>query len=337
MESESYMSEAVSSQTTKRWTLRVLGEAGSNRRSVTIAYFFVLVLVAIGGALAPGFVKPQSLMQQLVLASILGVICIGQMAVILTGNIDLSVSWTMNLTSVIVTSITRGENQSVGEAIAVALLVAAAIGLFNGLGVAYLRLPSMVMTLGVNAMLQGVTLVLTGAQPKGNAPEVVRWLIVGRVAGIPVSVILWAILSIATIFVLSRTVFGRSLYAGGSNQIATYLSGIRMQRSLILAFVISAVCSGLGGILLCGYGGQSYLSMGETYQMPAIAAVVVGGTSILGGSGTYVGVIAGAIILVLLQNVLSLAHVKYAGQLIIYGIAILTMLFVYGRQSTDRE
>lgn len=324
-------------QSSKTWSERLLGQAGSNRRSVTLAYSFVFVLVAIGGILAPGFVKPQSLLQQLVLASILGVVCIGQMTVILTGNIDLSVSWTMNLCSVIVTSVTRGENERVAEAIALALLVAVCIGLFNGLGVAYLRLPSMVLTLGVNAMLQGVTLVMTGSQPKGNAPEIVRWLIVGRIGVIPVAVILWGVLAAITIFVLRRTVFGRSLYAGGNNQVAAYLSGIRMQRSLILAFVISSVCCGLGGILLCGYGGQSYLSMGEPYLLPSIAAVVVGGTSILGGSGTYVGVIAGAIILVLLQNVLSLAHVKYAGQLIIYGLAILAMLFVYGRQAADRD
>lgn len=331
------MSQLNPTQDSQSIIERALGPTGSTRRSAIIAYFFVLVLVAIGGTLAPGFVSPQSLLQQLVLASILGVLCIGQMAVILTGNIDLSVAWTMNLCSVVVTSVTRGENQRVAEALILSLLVAAAIGLFNGLGVAYLRLPSMVMTLGVNAMLQGVTLVVTGAQPKGNAPDVVRWLIVGKIGGIPVSVLLWALLAAITIFVFSRTVFGRSLYAGGNNQVATYLSGIRMQRSLILAFVICGLCNGLGGILLCGYGGQSYLSMGVPYQLPAIAAVVVGGTSILGGSGSYIGVIAGAIILVLLQNVLSLARVKYAGQLIIYGIAILLMLFIYGRQAADRD
>jgi ribose transport system permease protein len=331
------MSQSNPTAASQSLSERIFGAAGSNRRSIIIAYFFVLVLIAVGGALAPGFVAPHSLLQQLVLASILGVLCIGQMIVILTGNIDLSVAWTMNLCSVIVTSVTRGENQRVTEAIALSLLVGAGIGLFNGLGVAYLRLPSMVMTLGVNAMLQGVTLVVTGAQPKGNAPEVVRWLIVGRIGPIPVSVFLWAILSIITIFILSRTVFGRSLYAGGNNQIAAYLSGLRMQRNLVLAFVICGLCNALGGILLCGYGGQSYLSMGVPYQLPAIAAVVVGGTSILGGSGSYVGVIAGSIILVLLQNVLSLARVKYAGQLIIYGLAILFMLFIYGRQAADRD
>ena len=165
----------------------------------------------------------------------------------------------------------------------------------------------------------------------------VTWLIAGRIAGIPPVILLWLILAIVVVFILARTFFGRSLYATGNNQIATFLSGIRVERTLIMAFVISGVCNALGGILLCGYGGQSYLSMGVPYQLPAIAAVVVGGTSILGGSGSYIGVVAGAMILVLLQNVLSLAHVKYAGQLIIYGVAILGMLFVYGRSTSERD
>jgi ribose transport system permease protein len=315
---------------------RVMGPAGSNRRSVIIAYFFVVLLVTIGGVLAPGFVKPSSLMQQLILASILGTITIGQMMVILTGNIDLSVAWTMNICSVVVTSMTQGQNKNVAEAILLALLVGAGIGLFNGLGVAYLRLPSMVMTLGVDAMLRGATLVLTGAQPKGDAPDFVSWLITGRFVGIPISIIVWLLLGAVAIFILGRTPFGRSIYATGNNQAATFLSGIRVEKGLILAFVASGVANALGGILLCGYGGQSYLSMGEPYQLPAIAAVVVGGVSILGGSGSYVGVIAGAMILILLQNVLAIANVPYAGQLIIYGLAILGMLFIYGRSSSER-
>ncbi len=327
------MSEAIpSSEGVSRW----LGSPGSNRRSALIAYFFVVVLIAVGGILAPGFIRPSSLLQQLILASILGVVAIGQMTVILTGNIDLSVSWTMNFCSVIVTSTTHGEEATVGRALALALLAGAAIGVFNGLGVAYLRLPSMVLTLGVNAMLEGATLVLTGAQPKGSAPSVVSALITGRLLGIPLSVLLWLGLAAILIFVLLRTIFGRSVYAVGNNVVATYLSGIPIRRTLILAFVVSGVANALGGILLEGYGGESYLGMGEPYLLPSIAAVVIGGTSILGGSGSYVGTIAGVLIIVLLQNVLAIARVAYAGQLIIYGIAIVTMLFVYGRSTTER-
>jgi ribose transport system permease protein len=330
------MSEAVRDPNPFGRMGRVLGPSGSNRRSIILAYVFVIALAAIGGILAPGFVQPSSLLQKLILASILGTLAIGQMMVILTGNIDLSVAWTMNICSVIVTSMAAGQNRNVGLAILTAIVVGAAIGLFNGLGVAYLRLPAMVLTLGVDAMLRGATLVLTGAQPKGDAPTVVTWLIVGRFLGIPICVILWLVLGAVAIFILGRTPFGRSIYSTGNNQAATFLSGIRVEKSLILAFVASSVCNAIGGILLCGYGGQSYLAMGDPYQFPVIAAVVVGGVSILGGSGSYIGVIAGAMILILLQNVLAIAGVAYAGQLIIYGLAILGMLFIYGRSSSDR-
>ena len=316
---------------------RLVGQAGSNRRAIMLAYFFVLVLVVVGGILAPGFVAPASLTQQLVLASVLGVITIGATVVILTGNIDLSVSWTMNLCSVVVTAVTVGENTKIVQAIVLALAVGAAIGLLNGLGVAYLRLPSMVLTLGVNGMLRGLTLVVTGAQPKGTAPGILQWLVGGRILGVPPCVLLWLGLGMLTIFVLVRTYFGRTLYTTGNSQTVSFLSGIRTQRTLVLAFVVSGMCNAMAGILFLSYSGQVYLSLGEPYQMPAIAAVVIGGVSILGGSGSYVGVIAGTLILVLLQNVLSLANVKYAGQLIIYGVAILGMLFVYGRSAADRD
>ena len=305
-------------------------------RSIILAYFFALVLIGIGWRLAPGFVSPGSLLQQLVLASILGIVTIGQMAVILTGNIDLSVSWTMNLCVVVLVSITQGKNLNVVQGILLTLVVAAAIGLFNGLGVAYLRLPSLVMTLGVNAMLKGATLVVTGAQPKGGAPDVVAWLVSGRILGIPGAVLLWLLLGVAVIFMMKRTIVGRTLYTTGNNQGVSFLSGIRIERTLIMAFVISSVCNAIAGMLFLSYSGQVYLSLGEPYQMPAIAAVVIGGVSILGGSGSYVGVIAGVLILILLQNVLQLASVAYAGQLIIYGLAVLSMLFVYGRSKSER-
>lgn len=331
------MQRAIDSSTSGPWLTRTYRTLDPNHKTAAIAYFFVFVLVVAGGLLAPGFTRPASLLQQLILASILGVICIGQMFVIITGNIDLSVSWTMNLCTVILTSISLGKNSNVVQAVALSLAVAVAIGLFNGLAVAYLRLPAMVMTLGVNAMLKGLTLVVTGAQPKGSPPEMFRWLVSGRIVGIPVCVIVWLCLGAITIFILQRTVFGRGVYATGNNQVASYLSGIRIEKTIVLAFVISSVCNALAGILFLSYSGQVYLSLGEPYQMPAIAAVVIGGVSIMGGSGGFVGVIAGVLIVTLLQNVLSLAHVAYAGQLIIYGLAILAMLFIYGRSAEERD
>ena len=219
-----------------------------------------------------------------------------------------------------------------------ALGSACLVGLINGLGIAYLRIPSLVMTLGMNAVLAGVTLVYTNGSPQGDAPPFSRDLAVGKIGGVvPWALIFWALFSAALIFLLRRTVYGKRLYAIGNNPKAAYLSGVPVRWVLVLTYTLCGLCAGLGGIMLTGYSQQSYLGMGDLYVLPAIAAVVIGGTSILGGSGGYAGTIAGAITVVLLQNVLQIVGIKPAGQQILYGLIILLMLFVYGRNARVRE
>jgi ribose transport system permease protein len=190
----------------------------------------------------------------------------------------------------------------------------------------------------MNAVLAGVTLVYTNGSPQGDAPQFSRDVAVGKIGGaVPWALIFWAIFSAAVIFLLRRTVYGKRLYAVGNNPKAAYLSGVPVRWVLVLTYTLCGLCAGLGGIMLTGYSQQSYLGMGDLYVLPAIAAVVVGGTSILGGSGGYTGTIAGAITVVLLQNVLQIVGIQPAGQQILYGLIILLMLFVYGRNARVRE
>jgi ribose transport system permease protein len=315
--------------TIRRWV--------GKQRVLLIAYSFILALLLFAGALSPGFVRPANLSQQLVLASFLGVVAAGQTIVILTGGIDLSVSWTLNFAAVLLTRITDTgfTSPSVGLVLygcAAALLFGLLVGFFNGLGVAYLRIPPLVMTLGMNVFLQGAVLVYTNGTPQGAAPPLVQFLAVGRLFGVlPVAVIVWAIVSALIIVLLRGTVLGRQIYAVGNNPVAAYLSGVRPRGVLVAVYMISGLCAAFAGILLTGFSSQSYLGMGEAYVLAGVAAVVIGGTSILGGSGGYAGTIAGAIIVVLLQSTLSIAQVPEAGRNILYGLIILVMLFVYGR------
>jgi ribose transport system permease protein len=311
----------------------------SRNQPLVIAYGLIAVMLIVTGIRHPGFVEPGNLRQQLVLASFLGVAAAGQTIVILTGGIDLSLAWNLNFAAILMTQISNNSTDAgqIAWAITVALLSASVVGFINGLGVAFLRIPSLVMTLGMNAVLLGLTLVYTKGTPQGTAPEVIQKLAVGRIAGIPWAVILWAILSAILIFTLRRTIFGRQLYAIGNNPRATYLSGVPIRKVLLLSYTLAGLCAGIAGLLLTGYSNQSYLRMGDNYVLPAIAAVVIGGTSILGGSGGYSGTIAGAIIIVLLQNILTIEGLRQAGQQILYGIIILIMLFVYGRESRVRE
>lgn len=299
-------------------------------------YLLIALLLAAAAIRAPGFVSPGNLTQQLVLASYLGIIAGGQTLVILTGGIDLSVAWNLNLSAILLTQLSV--QMPVLAAALIALGAATLVGTINGLGVAYLRIPSLVMTLGMNAVLAGFTLVYTNGTPQGEAPGFARDLAVGRIGGtLPWALIFWALFSAGLVFLLRRTVYGKRLYAIGNNAKASYLSGVPVRRVLVMTYALCGLCAGIGGVMLTGYSQQSYLGMGEQYVLPAIAAVVVGGTSILGGSGGYTGTIAGAITIVLLQNVLQIVGIKPAGQQILYGLIILLMLFVYGRNARVRE
>ncbi|MCC2629559.1 MAG: transporter permease [Thermomicrobiales bacterium] len=308
----------------------------SQNRALLIPYGLILILLAAAAIRAPGFVSGANLSQQLVLASYLGIIAGGQTLVILTGGIDLSIAWNLNLAAILLTQLS--EQMPVFWAAVAALGCAAFVGLINGLGIAYLRIPSLVMTLGMNAVLAGVTLVYTNGSPQGDAPQFSRDLAVGKIGGvIHWALIFWALFSVALIFLLRRTVYGKRLYAIGNNPRAAYLSGVPVRWVLVLTYTLCGLCAGLGGIMLTGYSQQSYLGMGDLYVLPAIAAVVIGGTSILGGSGGYTGTIAGAITVVLLQNVLQIVGIQPAGQQILYGLIILLMLFVYGRNARVQE
>lgn len=304
---------------------------------VELAMLGALALLCVVLALiAPNFLTAGNLRNVLWQVTAIGIIAIGQTFVILTGGIDLSVAWNLNLSAILLTQLSV--QMPVLAAALIALGAATLVGTINGLGVAYLRIPSLVMTLGMNAVLAGFTLVYTNGTPQGEAPGFARDLAVGRIGGVlPWALIFWALFSAGLVFLLRRTVYGKRLYAIGNNAKASYLSGVPVRRVLVMTYALCGLCAGIGGVMLTGYSQQSYLGMGEQYVLPAIAAVVVGGTSILGGSGGYTGTIAGAITIVLLQNVLQIVGIKPAGQQILYGLIILLMLFVYGRNARVRE
>jgi ribose transport system permease protein len=309
-------------------------------RSVVISYSMIVVLLILGTVLiTPNFISPTFLIQQLRLASFLGIIAAGQMAVILTGNIDLSVPWTITLSAVLATSIAAGQNDHLALGVAAGIGVGALVGLVNGIGVAYLRIPSMVLTLGLNAVLKGITVVYTGTAPQfQKTPDLLSKAATEVLFGfLPAALVLWALVSLMQYLILSRSSLGRKTYAVGNNEIATYLSGIKTSRVLVLVFVLNGALNAIAGLLLAGNAGRSFNEMGDPFLLPAIAAVVVGGTSILGGSGKYIGTIAGVIIIRLLDGALNIVQVPPAAKDITYGIVILAMLFLYGRGEKVRE
>jgi ribose transport system permease protein len=315
-------------------------------RPTLIASLFILVILCAGTVYTvvtsgtASFIAPTYLLQQIKIAAFLGIVAAGMMMVILIGQIDLSVPWTLAASAMLATAVGGA------WAIPVGLGVGLAVGIVNGVGVAFLRVPSMIFTLGVNAVLSGLMVLLTGGfAPQSSATPVMGWLANGMLLAVPGSatlgisnsVLVWALISAALVFMLTRTPLGRYIYATGNREAATYLSGINTRLVLIGCCVICSLCAALAGLLVAGYTSKAFQAMGDSYLLPAIAAVVVGGTSILGGQGRYSGTVVGTILIVLLQSVLSVMQMPEAGRQIIYGLVIIVMLLVYGRSSALRN
>ena len=304
-------------------------------RPVVIALGFVVVLLLAGSLWFPQVLTANYLLQQLQIASFLGVVASGAMLVILLGHIDLSIPWTFTGAAILATALAGidGAGPFAFAAVPAGLAFGALVGLANGLGVAWLRAPSMIWTLGMNALILGISVFFTGGfAPTGAPTEFMRAVSVGRtVLGIPNAIHVWIIVAVVAVFILRLTPLGRYIYAIGNRETATYLSGVRTRLVLVFCFVWAGLCSAIGGLLLAGYANQAYQAMGDPYLLPTIAAVVLGGTHILGGRGTYSGTVAGVILLTLLSSMLSVMQMQEAGRQIIYGGVIITMLLVYGR------
>ncbi len=310
--------------------------ASARRRvdpAVATAFGCIVLLLLVGSLYSRNFLSPEYLLQQLQVGAFLALVATGMMVVVLLGQIDLSVPWIVTVGGMMSTA--AAGHGAIGEAMAIpfGVLCGIAFGLVNGFGVAYLRVPSMIFTLGINAVAQGLMVLRTGGSaPQDMATNAMRILATGHaVAGIPNAVWVWLAVGIATVFLLKRTTFGRAVYGIGNREQAAYLSGIRTRRVVLLAFAISGGLSALSGTLLAGYSGKAYQGMGDSYLLPAIAAVVLGGTSILGGRGSYIGTTAGVILITLLQSILSVMQIPDAGRQVIYGLVILAMLLLYGR------
>ncbi len=316
--------------------MKTLRFANPSDRPLLISLVTTLAILLVGTGYtlstqgtAPLF-TPSYLLQQLQIGSFLGICAAGMMMVVLLGHIDLSIPWTMTAAAMMATT--------VGGvwAIPAGLSVGLAVGLLNGFGVSVLRIPSMIFTLGVDSVLRGLMVAHTGGfAPQTEASPLMRFLAADTILGIPVAIFVWAFVSVVIATILTRTGFGKSIYAVGVKEGAAYLSGIRTRRVIVGSFVASSLCAATAGILLAGYSAKAYQDMGTPYLLPAIAAVVLGGTHILGGRGRYLGTLIGATLIVFLNSVLSIMQMPESYRQIIYGVVIVTMLLAYGRNKQN--
>ena len=294
-------------------------------RYILPAYLaFVLVVIATQFVYAENIVFSLKYYDSLVvLSAFLAILALGQGAVILSGGLDLSVPWTIGFCGILAAGLIQGSNVATIWAVPLALVVGTLIGLLNGTGVAAFGLPPIVVTLAMNGILQGAALLFSNGTPAGFASPALRWMMTGRVAGVTPVVALMAVFILFGVTLLRRTVFGRWVYAVGNSPRASYLSGVGVKTTTIGVYALSGFCAALVGVLFTGFSGQASLGMGDDFLLPSIAVVIVGGTLITGGRGTYVGMLGGVLLLTALQTLLAGTTLPHAVRDIIFGAVVL--------------
>jgi ribose transport system permease protein len=295
----------------------------ARNRMILLAYAGMVVLLLVTSLFSPGFLSLTNLRSTLVLSAFVGIVALGQTFVIIGGGIDLSVPWVLNSAAIVMTLLCGGQDMPLLWVVPLLLAGGGLIGLINGVGVAYFGVPAIIMTLATNVILQGLILVPTGGSPTPSAPAMIQFLAVGRIGGIPVVALIWIALTVAATLLLSKAAFGRHLYALGTNATVAEFSGVPTMHTAILTYVISGLTAALAGMLLTGYSGEAYLGMGDAYLFTSIAAVAIGGASILGGSGHYLGTVAGAMVLTILTGLLPALNLSSGALLVVYGAVIL--------------
>lgn len=305
-----------------------------------LALLLAIVLFLFGEIVSPGFVNVNQGINIVRLAAFLGIIAAGQTLVIISGGegIDLSAGAVVTLGAILTFRITDGENSRILLGLAAALGVGAAIGFVNGIGITVLRMPPLVMTLGMAGVVTGLILEYTRGELIGGTPQLMSDLfsrsLVGKFPGV---VFLWVLLGLLIWLVLERTVYGKYLFAIGVNRTTARLSGVPVSAIVILTYTLSGLLSAFGGFVLLGFTRTVFLNLGQPYLFPSIAAVVVGGTVLAGGKGSYWGTMAGALVLRVIDSLLRAAKIEEAYQLIILGLTLVALLSIYGRERNLRQ
>jgi len=288
------------------------------------AYLCLLVVVIVTQVwLGRAILNPSYWNSLLVLSSFLAILALGQGTVILTGGLDLSVPWTIGISGILLAGMVNGSDAALVYALPTVLLLACVIGFANGVGIAYLGISPIVMTLATNGILQGFALLYSQGTPAGFSSPMLRWFMTGKVIGVTPVVLFLVCFVAAAVLLLSRTAFGRRVYGIGNGVRAARLSGIAVEKTVILVYMLSAVCAAMVGIMLTGFSGQASLGMGDDYLLPSIAVVVVGGALITGGRGHYLGMLGGVLLLTALQMLLAGTTLPYATRAILYGLVVL--------------
>lgn len=288
-----------------------------------VGIFVVLIaMVALMAAIAPNFASVDNLLNIARSISVNAILAAGLTFVILTAGIDLSVGSIVAVSGV-VSVLTAMSGVPSPIAVVLGVLAGCVAGLVNGLLTAYLSLAAFIVTLGTMTFLRGLAYTMTGGQPIVSNTLGFRDIGNGYIAGIPAPVVIMVIVYLLAWFILERTRYGRHIYAVGGNAEAARLAGIKVKRVTASVYVIAGACAGLAGIIFAARVVSAQPTAGTGYELDAIAAVILGGTSLMGGRGRIIGTLIGSVILGVLSTGLILMNVPFFTQLLIKGVVII--------------
>lgn len=303
------------------------------------AILLAVVLFLLSGFLPNGYKSVSGAISQayniLRLSSLLAIIAAGQTLVIISGGegIDLSAGAIVTIAALYTYRLIDGDNTLILPVFLLALAIGAFFGLLNGMGIAYLKIPPFVMTLGMAGVVQGTLLVVTRGIYEGEvAPLMTKIIARDLIFGIPGILFLWVLFGIFMTLMLTRTRFGKELFAIGVNRVTAKLSGVKVTRMVILTYTLAGVMAAFAGFILVSWTQNAGLDLGTRYLFPSIAAVAVGGTLLSGGKGSYVGTMAGAVVIQLIQSLLTTMMLPDSIQQIIFGSVLLVLVVIYGRE-----
>ncbi|MGI3166431.1 ABC transporter permease [Pseudooceanicola sp. 200-1SW] len=295
--------------------------------TVTVAILCILLLLS-ARLINPALGSWSQVETVLVLGFFLVVLSFGQGLVILTGGLDLSLPALITLGGILSTSWVGPGNGAEWILLPAVLGVCGLVGLATAAGVIWLRVPPFIMTMAMSIIVASGLLGYTKGTPRGAAPDAAVALMKSHLFGLPTPVIALLIVAVAGWLFQSRSVWGRYLYAVGENVDAARTAGVPVTLIRILPYVFSAICAGFVGIALTGYSNGATLRMGDDYLLPSIAAVVIGGSSILGGRGTFLGTVGGALLLTILGTIIAALGLEFGLRTIIEGSIILLALLL---------
>ena len=313
-------------QMNKKWSSGLT----RNMREFGIIIAFIIILVALMIISPSAFASPRNLVGIVRQAAINGILACGMMFVIISNGIDLSVGSTVALAGVMAAHFAHPDSYPLIVPVVLAVVIGTAVGMINGLGVAYGNIPPFIITLATMTAVRGTALIASGGSPVYGLSDSFKNISSGTIGNtiIPVLAVYFICVLCLSGFILTKTVFGRRIYAIGGNKSAAAVSGINVKRMRLIIYSISGALAGFAGLLLASRTYQGSPTAGQSYELDAIAAVIIGGISMSGGSGKWYGTLIGALLLAVLANGLDILNVSSNYQMIIKGCIITLAVLV---------